>query len=225
MDPAALSVADAARDLGVTVDSGAQLSPLLRAALVAAEAKTVLFRKVLANEAVEQVVEGPLTLEHLTVGDAVPFPTRYRAAARAGRRGAEKAQPRRPIVAEPRRNADDPGAFPRRRPRPDRRANWRRSPKPGRNIARTRRSRADDRVPRRSRRSQLRQPAEGDDFRRDAGGPPPPRRRRLVRQRLRGQRRRRRSSTTSITSASRWRRTTIRRRSSPTAARTPASAA
>ena len=72
MDPAALSVADAARDLGVTVDSvrsfrryyGPPLSP---------EAKTVLFRKVLANEAVEQVVEGPLTLEHLTVGAPYRF--------------------------------------------------------------------------------------------------------------------------------------------------------
>ncbi len=72
MDPAALSVADAARDLGVTVDSvrsfrryyGPPLSP---------ESKAVLFRKVLANEAVEQVVEGPLTLEHLTVGAPYRF--------------------------------------------------------------------------------------------------------------------------------------------------------
>ena len=64
MDPAALSVADAARDLGVTVESvrsfrryyGPPLSP---------EAKAVLFRKVLANAAIEQVVEGPLALEHL----------------------------------------------------------------------------------------------------------------------------------------------------------------
>jgi phosphoribosylformylglycinamidine synthase len=72
MDPAALSVADAARDLGVTVESvrsfrryyGPPLSP---------EAKAVLFRKVLANEAVEQVVEGPLTLEHLTVGAPYRF--------------------------------------------------------------------------------------------------------------------------------------------------------
>ena len=72
MDPAALSVVDAGRDLGVTVDSvrsfrryyGPPLSP---------EAKAVLFRKVLANEAVEQVVEGPLTLEHLTVGAPYRF--------------------------------------------------------------------------------------------------------------------------------------------------------
>src|SRR6202035_5031060 len=72
MDPAALSVADAARDLGVTVDSvrsfrryyGPPLSP---------DAKAVLFRKVLANEAVEQVVEGSLTLEHLTVGAPYRF--------------------------------------------------------------------------------------------------------------------------------------------------------
>ncbi len=64
MDPAALSVADAANDLGapsVTARSfrryyGPPLSP---------EAKRVLFYKVLSNDAVEQVVEGPLTLEHL----------------------------------------------------------------------------------------------------------------------------------------------------------------
>jgi phosphoribosylformylglycinamidine synthase len=72
MDPAALSVVDAARDLGVKVDSvrsfrryyGPPLSP---------EAKAVLFRKVLANEAVEQVAEGPLTLEHLAVGAPYRF--------------------------------------------------------------------------------------------------------------------------------------------------------
>jgi phosphoribosylformylglycinamidine synthase len=64
MDPAALSVVDAARDLGlpgVMARSfrryyGPPLSPT---------AKAVLFHKVLANDAVEQVVEGPLTLEHL----------------------------------------------------------------------------------------------------------------------------------------------------------------
>jgi phosphoribosylformylglycinamidine synthase len=72
MDPAALSVADAARDLGVPVETvrsfrryyGPPLSP---------EAKAVLFRKVLANEAVEQVVEGPLALEHLALGSAYRF--------------------------------------------------------------------------------------------------------------------------------------------------------
>jgi phosphoribosylformylglycinamidine synthase len=72
MDPAALSVIDAARDLGVSVESvrsfrryfGPPAPP---------EARAVLFRKVLANEAVEQVVEGPLALEHLAVGSPYRF--------------------------------------------------------------------------------------------------------------------------------------------------------
>src|SRR5262249_46920222 len=38
-----------------------------------AEAKDVLFRKVLANDAIEQVVEGRLALEHLTVGAPYAF--------------------------------------------------------------------------------------------------------------------------------------------------------
>jgi phosphoribosylformylglycinamidine synthase II len=67
MDPAALSVMEAARDLGISVDQvrtfrryfGPPLPPQVEA---------VLFRKVLANEAIEQVVAGPLTLEHLSIG-------------------------------------------------------------------------------------------------------------------------------------------------------------
>ena len=189
MDPAALSVVDAARDLGVTVDSvrsfrryyGPPLSP---------EAKAVLFRKVLANEAIEQVVDGPLTLEHLTVGT----PYRFRLVTVPLRDldddGAAEAEPRRPAVAEPGRDADDPGAFPRRRPRPDRRrAGNDRPDLVGALLAQD--AQGPDRVPRRGRSSALRQPAQGDDLRRHAGDPPPARRRRLVRQRLRGQRRRR----------------------------------
>jgi phosphoribosylformylglycinamidine synthase II len=72
MDPAALSVVEAARDLGIQVEQvrtfrryfGPPLSP---------QAETVLFRKVLANEAIEQVVAGPLTLEHLSIGSPYPF--------------------------------------------------------------------------------------------------------------------------------------------------------
>ncbi|HWG41220.1 MAG TPA: AIR synthase-related protein [Gemmataceae bacterium] len=72
MDPTSLSVVEAARDLGVPVASvrtfrryfGPALSP---------DAQVVFFRKVLANEAIEQVVAGPLTLEHLSVGSAYSF--------------------------------------------------------------------------------------------------------------------------------------------------------
>jgi phosphoribosylformylglycinamidine synthase len=72
MDPAALSVADAARDLGLPVESvrtfrryyGPPPPP---------ERRELLFRKVLANEAIEQVVDGPLALEHLTFGAPYHF--------------------------------------------------------------------------------------------------------------------------------------------------------
>lgn len=72
MDPVALSVVQAARDLDVQVETvrtyrryfGSPLSP---------NDRDVLFRKVLANEAVEQVVEGPLSLDHLAVGSAYQF--------------------------------------------------------------------------------------------------------------------------------------------------------
>ncbi|HEY7153506.1 MAG TPA: AIR synthase-related protein, partial [Gemmataceae bacterium] len=72
MDPTALSVALAARDLGIDIQSvrtfrryfGPSPSP---------EVQAVLFRKVLANEAIEQVVAGPLTLEHLDIGSAYQF--------------------------------------------------------------------------------------------------------------------------------------------------------
>jgi phosphoribosylformylglycinamidine synthase len=71
MDPVAQSVLQASSDLGITLDSvrtfrryygkfgTASLSPLLR--------------KVLANDAVEQVVEGQLHLDHLTLGSTYVF--------------------------------------------------------------------------------------------------------------------------------------------------------
>ena len=72
MDPTALSVVDAAHDLGVPVDSVRTFRRYYGPPL-SIKAKDVLFRKVLANEAVEQVVAGPLALEHLTVGAPYRF--------------------------------------------------------------------------------------------------------------------------------------------------------
>jgi phosphoribosylformylglycinamidine synthase len=72
MDPAALSVVDAARDLGIPVDSVRSLRRY-RGSVHSTEARELLFRKVLANEAIEQVVEGPLLLEHLAVGAPYVF--------------------------------------------------------------------------------------------------------------------------------------------------------
>jgi phosphoribosylformylglycinamidine synthase len=72
MDPVALSVRDAARDLGIGVDSVRTFRRYFGPA-ASADVQAVLFRKVLANEAVEQVVVGPLALEHLSVGAPYTF--------------------------------------------------------------------------------------------------------------------------------------------------------
>ncbi len=189
MDPAALSVADAARDLGVTVDSVRSFRRYYGPSL-SLEAKAVLFRKVLANEAMEQVVEGPLTLEHLTVGAPYRFhrtvvPLRDRDDAglqrlsRDGQLSLSLAEMR--TIQEHFRAAG---------PRPDRRGAGDAGPDVvGALLAQD--AQGQDRVPRRIRSSALRKSLEGDDLRRNAGDAPAARRRRLVRQRLRGQRRRR----------------------------------
>jgi phosphoribosylformylglycinamidine synthase len=69
MDPAALSVLDVARDLG------ARLAAVrtFRRYYGPGPLDEVLRRKVLANEAIEQVAEGPLTLAHLGVGEPYTF--------------------------------------------------------------------------------------------------------------------------------------------------------
>jgi phosphoribosylformylglycinamidine synthase II len=73
MDPAALSVVDAARDLGLSVASVRTFRRYFFPRPLPPAAREVLFRKVLANEAIEQVVEGPLALEHLTFGAPYVF--------------------------------------------------------------------------------------------------------------------------------------------------------
>jgi phosphoribosylformylglycinamidine synthase len=72
MDPAALSVAAAAHDLGIPVDS-VRTFRRYYGPTPPPERRDVLFRRVLANEAVEQVVVGPLELEHLAVGAPYRF--------------------------------------------------------------------------------------------------------------------------------------------------------
>jgi phosphoribosylformylglycinamidine synthase len=71
MDPAALSVVDAARDLGIPVESvrtfRRYFGPL------SGGSRDILFRKVLANEAIEQVIEGPLAEGHLHLGTPYQF--------------------------------------------------------------------------------------------------------------------------------------------------------
>lgn len=68
MDPQALSVVDAARDLGIPVETVRSFRRYYGAGALAQATKEILFRKVLANEAVEQVVEGALSVDHLSLG-------------------------------------------------------------------------------------------------------------------------------------------------------------
>src|SRR5262249_43092899 len=71
MDPAALSVVEAARDLGLGVDTVRTYRRYYGPPPGAR--RDVLFRKVFCNEAIEQVVEGPLTLDHLSIGTPYSF--------------------------------------------------------------------------------------------------------------------------------------------------------
>jgi phosphoribosylformylglycinamidine synthase len=72
MDPVALSVVDAARDLGIPVASVRTFRRYFGPPPPAV-ARAVLFRKVFANEAIEQVIAGPLTLDHLSIGSPYRF--------------------------------------------------------------------------------------------------------------------------------------------------------
>jgi phosphoribosylformylglycinamidine synthase len=71
MDPTALSVVGAARDLGVTVESVRTFRRYFGPVADAGRMATV--RKVLANDAIEQAVTGPLTLDHLSLGSGYTF--------------------------------------------------------------------------------------------------------------------------------------------------------
>jgi phosphoribosylformylglycinamidine synthase len=75
MDPAALSVEDAAEDLGIPVESVRTFRRYFGPVVTAngAAAREVLFRKVLANEAIEQVIEGPILAGHLHLGTPYTF--------------------------------------------------------------------------------------------------------------------------------------------------------
>jgi phosphoribosylformylglycinamidine synthase len=74
MDPVAQSVIEAARDLGVRLASVSTFRRyFINPAVLERADRAALFRKVLANEAVERVVEGPLSLEHLTLGSPYAF--------------------------------------------------------------------------------------------------------------------------------------------------------
>jgi phosphoribosylformylglycinamidine synthase II len=73
MDPVAESVLLAARDLGVPLSSVRTFRRYYAPAAMSAAARETLFRKVLANEAIEQVIAGPLELDHITLGSDYRF--------------------------------------------------------------------------------------------------------------------------------------------------------
>jgi phosphoribosylformylglycinamidine synthase len=73
MDPAAQSVVDAARDLGVSLASVRTFRRYTLPRSDLAEPTRSALQKMLANDAIEQVVEGPLALEHLTLGTPYAF--------------------------------------------------------------------------------------------------------------------------------------------------------
>jgi phosphoribosylformylglycinamidine synthase len=73
MDPVAQTVLDAGRMLGIKVEAVRTFRRYFGPAELPAADRDVLFRKVLANDAIEQIVVGPITAEHLTLGSAYTF--------------------------------------------------------------------------------------------------------------------------------------------------------
>ena len=74
MDAVAQSVVDAARDLGIPLESVRTFRRYaLNPRLLNDSDREILFRKVLSNEAIEQAIEGLLHLDHLTLGSTYTF--------------------------------------------------------------------------------------------------------------------------------------------------------
>jgi phosphoribosylformylglycinamidine synthase subunit PurSL len=73
MDPVAQSVEDAARDLGIELRSVRTFRRYFAAHTLPARLEELLFRKIFANEAIEQVIVGPLQLDHLDLGAVYKF--------------------------------------------------------------------------------------------------------------------------------------------------------
>src|SRR5262245_6606477 len=68
MDPVSQSVRKAARDIGVSVEEVRTFRRYFGKSDSSTADQELLFRKVLANEAIEQVVVGPLHADHLALG-------------------------------------------------------------------------------------------------------------------------------------------------------------
>jgi phosphoribosylformylglycinamidine synthase len=73
MDPVAESVLAASRDLGTPLDAVRTFRRYFGTRELTPNDRDLLFRKVLANDAIEQIVSGPLRAEHLAIGKPYAF--------------------------------------------------------------------------------------------------------------------------------------------------------
>ena len=73
MDPVALTVLDALRLLGLPVRAVRTFRRYFGPPDIAAADRDALFRKVLANDAIEQIVSGPVKADHLALGSPYTF--------------------------------------------------------------------------------------------------------------------------------------------------------
>jgi len=73
MDPVSESVLDAARDLGAPLEAVRTFRRYFTTDHLNGTDRDILFRKVLANDAIEQIVVGPLKAEHLAIGKPYVF--------------------------------------------------------------------------------------------------------------------------------------------------------
>lgn len=72
MDPVALSIVDAAADIGIRVETVRSFRRYFGPPPDSATQK-LLFSRILANDAIEQVIAGPLHLDHLSLGSRYSF--------------------------------------------------------------------------------------------------------------------------------------------------------
>ena len=88
---------------------------------VSSETLPKLCGKLLANDAIEQVVVGPLPFDHLDVERRIHVQAAARRDSRTRRRGLDAAQQAGPALSAAGRDADDSATLSRAGPRPDRR--------------------------------------------------------------------------------------------------------
>lgn len=73
MDPVAESVLDAARDLGISLEAVRTFRRYFGTSEITPTDRDILNRKILANDAIEQIIVGPLKAEHLALGKPYAF--------------------------------------------------------------------------------------------------------------------------------------------------------